>query len=335
VPASTEDIVTTLAVSEPPLRRLFQQVDFALQPQHEGLRGLTQYWLKMRGQSIAPRLADMRFISDAASSFGFIFACEGQPAGYELIDGGRALHQFLGPDCGRPKGKSKSIAFRKGAARLRRLFETVRRAGEPVLAAFVYRKAGVSYFAELFGAPLSSDGRTIEGIFGGIATEPRPHVPMRSHARREEPSPPILFGLRGSEELVREMGQHLGVAVSPHEERDFEDGEHKIRPLRNVRGRDVYIVQSLHGDDHQSVNDKFCRVLFFIGALKDAAADRITLIAPYLAYSRKDRQTKPRDPVTTRYVAQLLEAVGVHRVITADVHNVAAFQNASTGGSTP
>jgi ribose-phosphate pyrophosphokinase len=70
-----------------------------------------------------------------------------------------------------------------------------------------------------------------------------------------------------------------------------------------------------------------CRLLFFLGALKDASAASVTAVVPYLCYARKDRKTKPRDPVTTRYLAGLFEAVGVDRVVTLDVHNVAAFQN--------
>ncbi len=95
-----------------------------------------------------------------------------------------------------------------------------------------------------------------------------------------------------------------------------------------MRGRDVYVVQSLYGDDELTVNDKLIRVLSFLGALGDQGARRLTMIAPYLCYSRKDRQTKPRDPVTNRYVAQLFEAVGVDRMVTIDVHNKAAYQNA-------
>ena len=68
--------------------------------------------------------------------------------------------------------------------------------------------------------------------------------------------------------------------------------------------------------------------MFFIGALKDAGAARVTAVAPYLCYSRKDRRTKPNDPVTTRYVAALFEAVGADAVVTLDVHNPAAFENA-------
>jgi ribose-phosphate pyrophosphokinase len=76
-----------------------------------------------------------------------------------------------------------------------------------------------------------------------------------------------------------------------------------------------------------------CRLLFFIGALKDAAAARVTALVPYLCYARKDQKTKPRDPVTTRYVAALFEAVGTDRIVTIDVHNLAAYQNAFRCGS--
>jgi len=118
------------------------------------------------------------------------------------------------------------------------------------------------------------------------------------------------------------------MALAPHEEREFEWGQHKARPLLNVRGHDVHVVASLHGDDHLSVNDRLCRLLFFLATLRDADAARVTAIVPFLCYSRKDRRTQTSDPVTTRYVAQLFEAVGVDRVATVEVHNVAAFENA-------
>jgi len=137
-----------------------------------------------------------------------------------------------------------------------------------------------------------------------------------------------LFALSPAHEYGERVARALGVALSPHEERHFEDGEHKTRPLESVRECDVYVFQSLSGDDDESVNDRLCRLLFFIGALKDAAAARVTAVVPYLCYARKDRKTKPRDPVTTRYVALLLEAVGTDRVVTIDAHNLAAFQNA-------
>ena len=118
-----------------------------------------------------------------------------------------------------------------------------------------------------------------------------------------------LFSLNTSRDFSERVAKHLGIALSHHEERDFEDGEHKTRPLVNVRGQDVFVIQSLYGEPSASVNDKLCRLLFFIGALKDASAERVTAVVPYLCYARKDRKTKSRDPITTRYIAQLFEAV--------------------------
>lgn len=137
-----------------------------------------------------------------------------------------------------------------------------------------------------------------------------------------------LFALNATREFGQGVADKLGVPLSEHEEREFEDGEHKSRPLANVRGKDVFVIQSLYSDPQQSVNDKLCRFLFFLGCLRDASAKCVTAIIPYLAYARKDMKTQPRDPVTTRYVAMLFEAVGVDRLVTLDVHNLAAFQNA-------
>jgi len=153
-------------------------------------------------------------------------------------------------------------------------------------------------------------------------------------------SDPILFALKRSGAFGARVADTLGLSLSEHEERSFEDGEHKIRPLGNVRNRDVYVIHSLYADGvpaagqeqlvttHETVNDKLVRLLILIGALKDASAAQVTAVVPYLAYARKDAKTQPRDPVTTRYIAQMFEAVGTDRVVTLDVHNVAAFQNA-------
>src|SRR5262245_24951388 len=138
----------------------------------------------------------------------------------------------------------------------------------------------------------------------------------------------VVFALNASKDFGAAVARHLSVELAAHEEREFEDGEHKIRPLVSVRGKDVVVIQSLYGDSRQTVNDKLCRLLFFLGALKDASAGRVMAVMPYLCYARKDKKTKPRDPVTTRYVATLFEAVGVNYALTLDVHNLAAFQNA-------
>ena len=101
-----------------------------------------------------------------------------------------------------------------------------------------------------------------------------------------------IFSLETGKDFANKVASNLNLKLSAHEEREFEDGEHKIRPLESVRGKDVYIIQSLYSDEKMSVNDKLLRLLFFTGALKDACAKKVTLVIPYLCYSRKDRKTK-------------------------------------------
>jgi ribose-phosphate pyrophosphokinase len=141
-------------------------------------------------------------------------------------------------------------------------------------------------------------------------------------------APPRLFALSATRDWALGVAKHVDLELSPLEEREFEDGEHKTRPLCSVRGCDVYVLQSLYADSRASVNDKLCRLLFLLGALRDASAARITAVVPYLGYARKDRKSQPRDPVTTRYVAAMFEAVGTDRIVTLDVHNLSAYQNA-------
>lgn len=138
----------------------------------------------------------------------------------------------------------------------------------------------------------------------------------------------LLYSLDLDATFAQALAAHLGVALSPHENRGFEDGERKLRPLLDPRGRDAYVIHSLYGDPQNSPHDKLCQLLMFIATLREHGAARVTAVVPYLAYARKDRQTKPFDPVTLRYVAQLFDAVGTAQLIALEAHNVAAFQNA-------
>lgn len=140
--------------------------------------------------------------------------------------------------------------------------------------------------------------------------------------------PPMLFALGASRDFGERVSQAMDIPLAEHEERAFDDGEHKARPLVNVRGRDVYVIQSLYTEPAQSVNDKLVRLLFFLGALRDASAAGLTAVVPYLAYARQDSKTQPRDPVATRYVAGLFESVGLERLLALEAHNLAAIQNA-------
>lgn len=138
---------------------------------------------------------------------------------------------------------------------------------------------------------------------------------------------PLLFALESSHEIGARIAERMGQSLARHEEREFGGGEQKVRSLEEVAGRDVYVISSLDGDERYSANDKLIRLLFFIGALQDAEAERVTAVTPLIAYSRKDRRTKPRDPVSSRYAAALFEAVGTDRVVTLEAHNVSAFEN--------
>lgn len=143
-----------------------------------------------------------------------------------------------------------------------------------------------------------------------------------------EQSAGLLFALQGSRDYGERLASRLEWPLSAHEERNFEDGEHKIRPLVDVGRRDVFVLHSLYGSSGASPNDKLCRMLFLIGALKDAGAARVTAVAPYLCYARKDQRSQPLDPITTKYVARMFEACGADGIITFDVHNRAAYENA-------
>lgn len=137
-----------------------------------------------------------------------------------------------------------------------------------------------------------------------------------------------LFGLNGSEKYAKQVAKYLDTPLSPHAEYFFSDKEFYVRSDENVRGCDVYVISSLYSDKHQSAGEKLMKLIFFIGSLVDASARRITVITPYLAFARQDRKTESRAPISIKYLAQCLESVGANRVITLDVHNLSALQNA-------
>lgn len=137
-----------------------------------------------------------------------------------------------------------------------------------------------------------------------------------------------LFGLDASKDYATKVAEHLDMELCKHIEDYFADREAYIRSDINVRECDVFVIQSLYNDTTETLADKLVKLLFFVGSLKDASASRITVVAPYLAYQRQDRKTESRAPITTKYFAKLLEAAGADRLLTMDVHNLSAFQNA-------
>lgn len=139
---------------------------------------------------------------------------------------------------------------------------------------------------------------------------------------------PTLLALSESSRLGTSVCSEAGLAQTPLEERSFEGGEFKLRPLQSVRGRSAFVLQTLASSTDAPVADRLVRLLFLLNGLRDAGSARRIAVIPYLAYARKERRTQLRDPVHTRYIAQLLESSGADHVICLDVHNPAALDNA-------
>jgi ribose-phosphate pyrophosphokinase len=141
-------------------------------------------------------------------------------------------------------------------------------------------------------------------------------------------SAPCLIAPGESRDLAAAIAAAAGLPLIPLEERRFEGGELKLRPLESVRSRTVFVLQSLAGTAEAPVCERLVRLLFLLQLLRDGGAAATIAVLPYLAFARKDRRTQPRDPVTSRYVAELIEAAGVTQLVGLDVHNPAAFDNA-------
>ena len=137
-----------------------------------------------------------------------------------------------------------------------------------------------------------------------------------------------FFAINGTDRLAGSIAAHGDFECDPCEFREFRNGEHKGRPLVSVRGEDVFVLSYLHGGDGLSANDRLVRLLFFVATCRENGAARVSVLAPMLCYARKDRQTKPYDPVTSKYLAQLFEAAGTELFVTVAAHNLSAFQNA-------
>jgi ribose-phosphate pyrophosphokinase len=139
---------------------------------------------------------------------------------------------------------------------------------------------------------------------------------------------PCFFALAESAGLAVQVGVEAGLQLSALEEQRFEAGEFKLRPLESVRGRPAVVFQSLAGTEALPVGERLTRLFFLLLGLRDAGATRRLLVLPYMTFAREDRRTQPRDPVSSRYVAELLEAAGVSQLVVVDVHNPAALDNA-------
>jgi len=138
----------------------------------------------------------------------------------------------------------------------------------------------------------------------------------------------LLYSLDQDSSLALALAGALEQPLAGHEERRFDDGERKWRPLNDPRGQDAYVLASLHGDLDDSPHDKVFRLLSMCATLRAHAAARVTAVIPYLAYARKDARTQPHDPLGTQLLARLLEAAGCDQVMVFEPHHAGACENA-------
>lgn len=124
-----------------------------------------------------------------------------------------------------------------------------------------------------------------------------------------------LFAGSAGQALATKISAAIGVSVSKSTITRFADGELKIKLEENIRGRDVFIIQST-----QPPAEHILELLLFLDAAKRASADRVTAVIPYFGYARQDRKDEPRVPISAKLIADLVARSGASRVLTMDLH---------------
>ncbi len=153
----------------------------------------------------------------------------------------------------------------------------------------------------------------LPGLEGGVAmSDPASqHYIVRGPQKRL-----MVFSGRSHPELAYSMAEKLGVELGDVELSTFPNDETYCRYLESIRGADVFIVQT----GAPPVDKNLMELALMIQAAKLASAKRITAVVPWFPYSRQDRKAKPREPISARLVADMLQLAGVDRVLTMDLH---------------
>jgi ribose-phosphate pyrophosphokinase len=127
----------------------------------------------------------------------------------------------------------------------------------------------------------------------------------------------VVFAGNASTQLAQDIASHLKLSLGKAHVGQFSDGEIMVEIMENVRGRDVFIVQSTCAP----TNDNLVELLVMVDAMRRASAGRITAVVPYFGYARQDRRPRAaRVPITAKLVANMLTGAGVDRVLTVDIH---------------
>ena len=132
----------------------------------------------------------------------------------------------------------------------------------------------------------------------------------------------MVFGGRASGELAAKIAGQLDVDLGQADLRTFANGEVYCRYQESIRGADVFIVQSTAPNERTGMtpNDALMELLCMIDAAQGASAHRIIAVMPWYGYARQDKKSQPREPISARIVAKVLEEIGVDRVLTMDLH---------------
>jgi ribose-phosphate pyrophosphokinase len=127
----------------------------------------------------------------------------------------------------------------------------------------------------------------------------------------------ILFSGNSNPKLAKAIADEIGIKLGNAQVGQFPEGEIRVKINENVRGKDVFVIQSTCPPH---TNDYIMETLIMIDALKRASAKRITAVIPFYGYARQDRKDQPRVPITAKLVANILTSAGAHRVLTMDLH---------------
>jgi ribose-phosphate pyrophosphokinase len=146
-------------------------------------------------------------------------------------------------------------------------------------------------------------------------------IPSTSIPARYEKRLMVTAG-RASRELGGKIAEKLGVELTDAGLKTFADGEVYCRYEESIRGADLFIVQSICGSQREglTVNDALWELLLMVHAAKHASAHRIVAVTPWYGYSRQDKKSAPREPISARLVAEMLETAGIDRMVTMDLH---------------
>ena len=164
----------------------------------------------------------------------------------------------------------------------------------------------------------SAAGRTLPDTMGVVESHTAPTMIRREYDKRL-----MLVAGRANPELAAKIADKLGVELSAANNKTFANGEVYCRYEESVRGSDVFIVQPTctNAAAGLTTNDALMELLAMVDAAVGGSAHRVIAVTPWYGYSRQDKKSAPREPISARLVARMLEAAGIDRILTMDLHS--------------